>query len=1379
MEHKYLPPTHEDSRWKKLIEHLPVMIFESNLSNEITYASENVFETLGYSHDELVGKKGVDLFHPADRERLLQNIWMKLEGKIPENTKYSIRKKNGEYIVATFRSVPVIKEGKTVGIIGAAFDISDTEKLDKELSDSEIRYRSLFENATLGIYRSTPDGKIIVANTALIRIFGYDSLEDLKKASLEKQNELTGFGQKSFKKRLEKEGKIIGLETVWTRKDGTKIWLRESATLIKDEEGNPLYYDVVIEDITFRKNTEALIRKQQNLLNISQQMANMGSWEEDLITGTTLWSREEYDLFELPEGTPANETLLFSKVHPEDSHLLQNRMEILKSKAGKMEVEYRLLLKDKVKWIRSVMSSHADEKGKVVQLYGIDMDITTKKKQQLQLERESCMLKKSQELGRIGTWELNLKTKNVKASEILIDLLGLPRKEHYSLTDFTQRIHPDDIKEHGLAKEDWNLLKKDAFNSTYRLLINGKVIWVNTVGEVVEDKSGEPQSVIIAVQDITWQKDKELLLDQLEQERAAILRAIPDMIFVFDREGVYRDFKPSTGVQPTLPPEQFPGKKITEAFPDEIAQKHLSLLQKAFATGQAQTFNYNLKLNGKIKYFEARISPVNHDRAVVIVRDVTRRESAQKSLQKSNENLKLYSRALEESPVSVIITDAHGNIEYVNKSFTKNTGYLPEEVLGKNSRVLKSGLQDRDFYHRLWRTLLSGKIWQGVYANRKKDGGICWESATISPIYNQKQEISHFIQVSEDITEKKKVMESVQKMAAIVDSSDAIIIGKTLSGLISSWNRGAEKTYGYKAEEVIGLPINIIVPTDLKKELTRFTSRIKAGERVEHFETRRICKDGTEVEVSLSLSGIKNEKGELTGIAVVGQDISRQKQLERELVAEKEKAEEATRTKSLFLANMSHEIRTPLNAILGFSEILSKRLKDPVQKEYAASMHNSGKALLHLINDLLDLSKAEAGKLEFHRQSIDVRYLVHDIESIFRLKAQQKQLEFRMNIAKNVPRSLLLDELKIRQILLNLTSNAVKFTEKGFVEISIKAEHVNKDTADLILEVRDSGKGIPAKYHKKIFKLFEQQNTAISKQYGGTGLGLAITQQIVTQMQGRIDLESEEGKGSLFRVYLPAISLTEVPPIKKAPKEMITPQGVLFEPATILIVDDTFNNRFVLKATFEEYPFRTLEAENGMQAIEHLENNKVDLVFMDIRMPVMDGLEAVEKIRARQEWSHIPIVALTASTTEFEENKFLQKGFNTYLRKPATLVEIITVLTQYLKHESVRKPKDAEFVEVSPGTIEHFSEILHIIESKIIPFQQKLTGIRPREEVNKLAGRLINLGKQYKAEEILLYGENLLLASKNFLLEKEKYLIDNLPKFVEHIKKSYNESKNK
>ncbi len=510
----------------------------------------------------------------------------------------------------------------------------------------------------------------------------------------------------------------------------------------------------------------------------------------------------------------------------------------------------------------------------------------------------------------------------------------------------------------------------------------------------------------------------------------------------------------------------------------------------------------------------------------------------------------------------------------------------------------------------------------------------------------------------------------------------------------------------------------------------------------------------------------------------VSWDITEKKKNEIALQEAREKAEKATRAKSLFLATMSHEIRTPMNAILGFAEILSQRIKDPVQQEYLASMQSSGKTLLNLINNLLDFSKAESGKLELHEQSTDVRHLVYEIESIFRLKARQKHLNFVVEIDKNVPRDMLLDEVKIRQILLNLTSNAIKFTEKGRVKINVWSDKIDDIRADLILEVSDTGKGIPPEYHKKIFQLFEQQGAGITRRYGGTGLGLAITMQIVQLMKGRVNLMSEEGKGSTFRVVLPAIPLTGEKAIRNELPGLDL-EKLVFDPATILIVDDTPSNIVVLKAMLENQSFVLLEAQSGMKALEIMGENKVDLIFMDIRMPEMDGITVVKAVRNHEGWSHIPVIAMSASSSDFDSAQLIKKGFNGYVRKPASRAEIARTLAKYLKFDIEGKSSNDNIKILSPETVRNFSIIMESLENQILPLQQGLRGIRPRKEVKNLAKFLMAIGEKYKSEEVLRYGEKLLAANEYFLLEKEKMLIENLPDFVKQLKDMYNDYRNK
>jgi PAS domain S-box-containing protein len=1246
MNHKNKKPAPDFS---ELINNLPILFLKLDSQLKLSYVSENVLQITGYRPEELMGLSVGDLLHPDDQPDALKGLRVLVEeNRQLHRHEYRILTKDKLYLWMWFEGNVIRKGNKAESLLFYAHDISHLKSAEQDLAIREAQYRSLFENTTLGFYRTTPEGKVLIINPAAVKMLGFKRLEEVKISNLERDFFQPDYDRKWFIDTLNEKGFIKGLEAQWTRVDGKKIWIRENARLITKDTGEKCF-EGTLEDISGQIEMEINLERQKKLLDLSQQIARMGSWEENLQTGEVRWSEAEYALFEVPLHSPVNEALFLSCIHADDrDRLKKRRTDAIRKKKYPLQSEYRLSVNGKTKWIQSILKVNMDQQGNVRSLFGVDRDITEEKERQFRLEEE-------------------------------------------------------------------------------------------------------------------------------KEEKVALLIAIPDMIFVLNKEGVYIDYINGSNIEPLVPPEQFLGKKITEVLPADVASKHLGLLHMAFATGKMQQSEYQLEIDNTVHFYEARISKINEDKALVLVRDVSLIERNKAELIRINQELKLFSEAIKQSPLSLIITDAEANIEYVNRYFTEVTGYKKEEVLGQNPRMFQSGYHDRAFYRQLWKTIRSGKTWRGEFLNKRKNGELYWESASISSIFNEQNQITHFIEIKEDITQKRQDAESAARLAALVENSESLIIGKTPEGIIESWNKGAELTYGYLAEEVLGKNISIIIPENLKEELFLFTKRIKDGQRIDRLETKRICKGGTVVDVSLNLSGIRDSKGKLTGIVVVGHDITRQKKLEHDLVAAKEQAEEATRSKSLFLANMSHEIRTPLNAILGFSEILSKRISNPVDKEYVQSMNLSGKALLSLINDLLDFSKMEAGKLELHLQPVDIRFLVHDIESIFRVKAANKQLDLQVHIHPEVPDNLWLDNLKLKQILMNLVSNAIKFTQKGFIHLAVRTHKESDKQYELLLEVKDSGKGIPAEFHQKIFQQFEQQDKSISNDFGGTGLGLAISQQLVSLMGGQIELESEAEKGSVFRVRIPGVESSKEAPLVNA-ESLVDEEEIHFEPASLLIVDDTENNRKVLKAFFEEEPFKLIEAKNGKEAIDQLVTHRIDLVLMDIRMPVMDGIKAAKIIREHPEWSHIPVIALTASTSELDEVEIgsQKSGFNDWLRKPVTRKELFRSLSRFLTFHVIEEK--AMLAEMDLSAIQPESALALAIMQKVVPLFEGLKKIQPRQKVRAFAQSLIDLGKTYHSLPLEEFGDHLLLASENFMLETEKELLKKFSKFVVRLKNQHHES---
>ena len=395
------------------------------------------------------------------------------------------------------------------------------------------------------------------------------------------------------------------------------------------------------------------------------------------------------------------------------------------------------------------------------------------------------------------------------------------------------------------------------------------------------------------------------------------------------------------------------------------------------------------------------------------------------------------------------------------------------------------------------------------------------------------------------------------------------------------------------------------------------------------------------------------------------------KSLNAELIKSNEIAKSAAKHKTEFLANMSHEIRTPMNSIIGFAEILDKEITNPVHKEYLSSIKKGGNALLAIINDILDLSKIEAGKLNIKKETINPSKMFLEIESIFHGKIISKNISFIVEIDKNIPKYIILDGIRTRQILFNLIGNAIKFTQTGYIKL--KVENIYKDNiknkVDLLFSIEDTGIGIDEKNLKSIFNAFEQQGDQDIAKYGGTGLGLAICTKLVHMMNGEIKVQSKKNVGSTFTVILKDIDISSI-------HEEIVPQkllssNIIFKKSKILVVDDVEENRKLMEASLKDFDLELTMAENGKEAIDKLKNLNVDLILMDLRMPIMDGYEAAGIIKADDKLKQIPLIALTASVMGEALEKVSQYGFDGYLRKPVIIEELIEELSKYLEYHFI------------------------------------------------------------------------------------------------------------
>ena len=539
---------------------------------------------------------------------------------------------------------------------------------------------------------------------------------------------------------------------------------------------------------------------------------------------------------------------------------------------------------------------------------------------------------------------------------------------------------------------------------------------------------------------------------------------------------------------------------------------------------------------------------------------------------------------------------------------------------------------------------------------------------------------------SEQKLAQEALRESEEQFRTITSAAQDAIIMMDEKGDISHWNRAAESTFGCSEEEAIGRNLHtFLVPKRFheahREAFPRFQETGKGAAVGKILELAAVRKNGEEFPVELSLSAARIQ-GQWHAIGVM-RDITKRKREEKVLQQAKEAAETANRAKSEFLANMSHEIRTPMNGIMGMTELVLNTDLDAEQRECLQTALGCSESLLTLINDILDFSKIEAGRFELEITDFDPAATVEGVANLLALQAAEKNLEMAYCVHPGVPTHLRGDPVRLRQVIVNLLGNAVKFTESGDVALAVTVDEQDDKQATLLFSVCDTGIGIPAERQAAIFDSFTQADGATTRKHGGTGLGLTIARQIVELMGGEIWVESEVGRGSTFQFRVPfarsATASTQPPDSKsdREPEPTSRWKGSGPKPR-ILVAEDNAVNRKVAAKVLRNYGCDVTTAVNGRLAVELLEQGAFDLVFMDVQMPEMDGLTATKHLREDDRWNDLPIVAMTAHAMAGDQERCLAAGMNDYVSKPVNAAAMHAMVEKW-----ARAPKaDREGEEV-------------------------------------------------------------------------------------------------
>jgi PAS domain S-box-containing protein len=774
-------------------------------------------------------------------------------------------------------------------------------------------------------------------------------------------------------------------------------------------------------------------------------------------------------------------------------------------------------------------------------------------------------------------------------------------------------------------------------------------------------------------------KEKQTAIRKQKDFIETVINSIPDSISIIEIDsGRIIDANEAFLTDVGLPRNQVIGKlchELTHSLSELCAPPHHECpMLKTKETGQKCTVEHVHKSgDGHEVIVEVSTFPIKDEdgafsQVVHVAHDITERKEAEEKLKESEERHRML---LERLPESVVVYDMEGTTIYVNPAFEKTFGWSREEVLGKKIDFVPPELET-ETKAAIQKMLKAGRETLFFETRRlTKNGDQLDVQVNTAPFYDPNGLKVGNIVILNNITERKKAEEAIknseQRLSQIVNFLPDPTIVIDDDGTVVTWNQAMENLSNIKADDMVGkgnfeyaLPfygerrpilIDLVKNWDAEYE-KKYLSVKKDGKKLIS-ESYHPSLGGTELYLQATAALIYDAAGEVAGAIESLRDITERKQMEEELIEAKQTADEANKAKSDFLANMSHEIRTPMNAVIGMTHLALKTELTAKQKDYLHKIQSSANSLLGIINDILDFSKIEAGKLDMESVDFNLDDVLDNLGNLVSVKAQEKEdLEVLFATAQNVPRFLVGDPLRLGQILINLSNNAVKFTDSGEIVVSTERVEKNKDRITLKFSVSDTGIGLTEEQTSKLFQSFSQADTSTTRKYGGTGLGLAISKKLANMMGGEIWVNSEPGKGSTFS-FTATFGLG-----REDVKKRFAPAPDL-RGMKALVVDDNPTSREILGDMLESFSFDVTLAATGQEGIAEVEKADKDkpyeMVIMDWKMPGMDGIEASKRIKEHPGLSHIPhIVMVTAYGREEVMQKAEKIGLDGLLLKPVS-----------------------------------------------------------------------------------------------------------------------------
>lgn len=966
--------------------------------------------------------------------------------------------------------------------------------------------------------------------------------------------------------------------------------------------------------------------------------------------------------------------------------------------------------------------------GRLVRLE-IATDITERKQAERKLRLTQERLELALRVGNLAWWDWEYPTGHLNFDQRKAEMLGYQTNELEPTREtFTDKLHPDDSDQVTKAMEAHLQGQTPVYETEYRLQTkSGEWRWFYDRGEVIEwDKNRQPKRLVGIVMETTDRKQAQAELEEQKNFLFAVIDTIPDMVFAKDTDSRLILANQAYCELIGRDREELLGRGMDELHSPEVADKFYDHDRQVFESNKPiHQEDWFATAYGKKELLETVKVPFKKSDGslsglVAVSRKITERKQAEEILWRSRET----ARALLDATIdAAFLIDRQGIILAANETTARDFNRQVRKIVGLNSYTLLPLPLAKNRHLKNLEVIKSGKP---AHFEDELNGRIL--DNRVYPLFDKQGHVERLAIFSQDITERRRAEQALraseERMRLMLENvRDYAIFMLNPQGHIVSWNYGAERIKGYSAEEIMGQHFSRFYPPETieaGKPAYVLKTATQKGQFID--EGWRIKKDGSPFWAYVVVNALYDQKGKLHGFVKVTRDVTERKLAQEALQEAKEAAEVANQAKSEFLANMSHELRTPLNAILGYTQIL-KRDDSLTKKQHEGIeiIQHSGEHLLQMINDILDLAKIEAGKMEPDPVEFHLHEFLKVIAEIINIRAEQKGISFTYEFQPNLPTYALADDKFLRQILLNLLSNAVKFTEQGQVIFIVNQLPPEESPSLVRFQVTDTGIGIPAERLDEIFLPFHQVSNRQHK-VEGTGLGLAISRRLVHLIGGDLNVESQIGQGSTFWFDLPLPEITTDKPMVNITSRQIV--GLKGNCRRLLIVDDNPENRLVLKEMLQPLGFKITEAVDGQEAINKALISPPNLILMDLMMPGLDGFKATQQIRNTPQLKEVVIVGVSASVEGQVRQRCLEVGCNDFIAKPVSFDNLLTCLQHHLKLDWHYQPLESSLADQEAAS-----------QAIILPSTSELQGLLELAELGYISGiqdMLTNLEHQDK-----------------------------------------------